>query len=144
MSEANTEPDAFVKRQQQTAERLQALTTRLVSALSKGPMPNPQIEGPGIDLYLKTTAAWWQDMLTNPAKAMAQQTDFLENSMCAYSVAVSSAAGEETPAPQDDKRFAGEDWTGNLWFNYLARQYQVTSRAIRSAVEDLDGPPDTE
>lgn len=49
MSEANTEPDAFVKGQQETAERLQAMTTRLVSALSKGPMPNPQIEGPGMD-----------------------------------------------------------------------------------------------
>lgn len=131
-------------KQFEAAEKLQALTTRLMTALSRRAAPNPAIEAPGPDLYFKTAAAWWSNVLSNPSKALEQQSGFWENSMSAYIEALNTLSSDDEAEASADKRFAGEDWANNPWFNYLMRQYQVTSGAIRSAVEDLDTLPDKE
>ncbi len=134
------------QRQRETAERLQTLASRLMVALSRHKAPNPGIEAPGPDLYLKTAAAWWSSMLANPAKAVEQQMGFMERSMQAYGEAMKtlSADDKDDGAAPRDKRFAGDDWVSNPWFNYLMRQYQVTSDAVHAAVEDLDTLPERE
>jgi polyhydroxyalkanoate synthase len=132
------------KKQRETAERLQALTTRLMFALSRRKAPNPGIEAPGPDLYFKMATAWWSNALSNPAKAMGQQSGFWENSMRAYIDALKTLWNTDEAEASKDKRFVGEDWANNPWFNYLMRQYQVTSGAIQAAVEELDTLPETE
>lgn len=131
-------------KKRETAEKLQALTVRLISALSRRKAPNPGIEVPGPDLYFKTAAAWWSNVLSNPATAMVQQSGFWENSIKAYLDALGSLSNETNAEASNDKRFAGEDWANNPWYNYLMRQYQVTSGAIKTAVEELDTLPETE
>ena len=128
----------------ETAEKLQDLTGRLMSALSRRKVPNPGIEAPGPDLYVKTAAAWWANMMSNPVKAFEQQSGFWEHSMQAYVDAMKTVSSDAEVAAPKDKRFAGEDWVNNPWFNYLMRQYQVTSGAIQAAVDDLDTLPDKE
>ncbi len=83
-------------------------------------------------------------MLSNPATAMVQQSGFWENSIKAYLDALGSLSNETNAEASNDKRFAGEDWANNPWYNYLMRQYQVTSGAIKTAVEELDTLPETE
>lgn len=131
-------------KQRETAKKLQTLTTRLITALSRRNAPNPGIEAPGPDLYFKTAAAWWSNVLSNPAKAMGQQSGFWENSMRAYVDALNTLSNKDEAEAPRDKRFAGEDWANNPWFNYLMRQYQVTSSSIHAAVEDLETLPEKE
>ena len=146
MTEETIELAELGERQRELAEKLHSLTSRLMMALARRKTPNPAIEAPGPDLYLKTAAAWWSEMVSNPAKAVGHQMGFLQNSMKAYADAMKSLAeeSENDDARPSDKRFSGEDWSGNPWFNYLMRQYQATSGAIQAAVDDLDALPDKE
>ncbi|MBY6116752.1 class I poly(R)-hydroxyalkanoic acid synthase [Mameliella alba] len=143
MSENAPSITELAQRQRETAEKLQALTARLITAVSRRKTPNPAIDAPGPDLYLKTAAAWWSNVLSNPTRAMEKQAEFWQESMKAYADALHTKQDGETDS-SSDKRFAGEDWAANPWFNYLMRQYQVTSGAIRDAVEHLDTLPDKE
>ncbi|SPF80038.1 PHA/PHB synthase family protein [Pseudoprimorskyibacter insulae] len=139
MSDTALDLTELSQKQKETAERLQNLSLRLMTALSQRPTPNPGIEAPGADLYAKTAAAWWEQALKDPTRAVGQTLGFWENSFKAWAAALSSE--EDTSR---DKRFSDETWDANPWFNYLKRQYQVTSSAMREAVADLDTLPETE
>ncbi|WP_430523018.1 PHA/PHB synthase family protein [Ponticoccus litoralis] len=129
-------------RQRETAERLQQLSLRLMSALSRRKAPNPGIEAPGPDLYAKTAAAWWEQMMQNPARAVGHTMGFWEGSIRAWTGAMNPGPDDAEAKP--DKRFTDGEWDSNPWLNYLKRQYKVTSGAMRAAVEDLDTLPDKE
>ncbi|NVO23307.1 PHA/PHB synthase family protein [Donghicola mangrovi] len=142
MSDTIPELETLTGRQRDTAERLQQLSVRLMMALSRRKSPNPGIEAPGPDLYAKTAAAWWEQMLQNPTWAVGHAVGFWESSMQAWVGALQHS--EDGPGTEKDKRFADADWQENPWLDYLKRQYKVTSAAMRSAVADLDTLPETD
>ncbi|WP_425072066.1 PHA/PHB synthase family protein [Sagittula sp. S175] len=142
MTDDTIDTGAITHKQRETAERLQQLSLRLMTALSRRKAPNPGIEAPGPDLYAKSAVAWWEQMLTNPARAVGHGVGFWENSMKAWVGAIQHSA--DGPGTSKDKRFADADWQDNPWLDYLKRQYKVTSSAMRQAVADLDTLPETD
>lgn len=133
--------DKGLMRAAEVTQRLQNLTVRMTQALAKQPTPNPGIEGPGLDLYATSAAAWWQQTLGNPAQAVEQAANFWQASVNAWKGAMhqSSDDGEVL-----DKRFADADWQENPWFDYLKRQYMVSANAMQQAVANISSLPETD
>ena len=129
-----------LRRQKETAERLEGLSARLARVLLTRKAPNPAIQGPGYDLYVKAAAALWAEAMTDPAKVMTRQTEFLNRSAEAWRQAMTGEAAE----PGKDKRFSDPAWTENPYFNYVMRQYQVSADAVTRAVEEIDTLPPAE
>ena len=123
--------------------RMEELSQRLVAALSAKAPSDAGLEGPGADLYMKAGLAYWQGMLTDPAKLMETQaaywgktlTHFME-AQKALSHGAFSAPEDDTP---DDRRFKNPMWKTHPYFNFVKQQYQITSAAMEQAVADLDG-----
>lgn len=142
MSDTTEEIRDLTVSQRESAERLLNLTQRMMAALSRRKAPNPGIEAPGPDLYAKTAAAWWEQILTNPTRAAEQAAGFWEDSFNAWLGAIQHSS--EGPGTGSDKRFADEGWDANPWFDYLRRQYKVTSGAMQQVVADLDTMDETD
>ena len=123
--------------------RMEELSQRLVAALSAKAPSDAGLEGPGADLYMKAGLAYWQGMLTDPARLMETQaaywgktlTHFME-AQKALSHGAFSAPEDDTP---DDRRFKNPMWKTHPYFNFIKQQYQITSAAMEQAVADLDG-----
>ncbi|MBW2612531.1 MAG: class I poly(R)-hydroxyalkanoic acid synthase [Deltaproteobacteria bacterium] len=49
---------------------------------------------------------------------------------------------EEKPEEKPDKRFRHEAWRANPMFNFIKESYLLTSKAIRTAVQDIQGLDD--
>jgi polyhydroxyalkanoate synthase len=133
--------DMGLMRAAEVTQRLQNLTVRMTQALAKQPAPNPGIEGPGLDLYATSAAAWWQQTLGNPAQAVEQAANFWQASVNAWKGAMHKANDDGEVL---DKRFADADWQENPWFDYLKRQYMVSANAMQQAVANISSLPETD
>ena len=128
--------------------RIEDLSQRLVAALSaKKPTP-PSLTGPGQDLFLKASAAYWAEMMNNPAKIIEQQVGWWGKALThAVEAQTLAARGKLTPPEDDtpkDRRFANPLWDTHPWFNYLKQQYMMSAQAITQAAADLPGLSDTD
>ena len=139
-----TDPNgAALQRLNENLVRIDALTKRLVAALSQRERADPGLQGPGPELYAKAMAAYWTEMASNPAKLIEKQVGYwgaaLKHAMEAQAA---MAAGTPT-APADempkDRRFANPLWTDHPWYNFLKQQYQISAKAIADTVGDLEG-----
>jgi len=123
--------------------KVEALSKRLVAALSQRSPHDPGLEGPGQELYMKAGMAYWQEMMTNPAKLMENQVQYWGKTLTHFmEVQQELAKGHLQPPADDtpgDKRFANPLWQTNPYFNYVKHQYLLSSAAIQRAVEDLEG-----
>ena len=136
-------PEGNLVRLNENLARMEELSQRLVAALSTKAPSDAGLEGPGADLYMKAGLAYWQGMLTDPAKLMETQaaywgktlTHFME-AQKALSHGAFSAPEDDTP---DDRRFKNPMWKTHPYFNFVKQQYQITSAAMEQAVADLDG-----
>ncbi|SDI35212.1 class I poly(R)-hydroxyalkanoic acid synthase [Aliiruegeria lutimaris] len=122
--------------------KIESLSQRLVAALSHQRQIDPSLQGPGQDLYMKATSAYWTEMMKNPAKVFEHQVDFWGKTLKHYIEAQQVLAAGKLQPPEDntprDRRFAGELWQSHPYFNFLKQQYLMTSDAISSAVANLD------
>lgn len=57
-------------------EKVEALSQRLVQALSHRNPPMPELNGPGQDLYARAAASYWQALMENPGKIYEQQLEY--------------------------------------------------------------------
>ena len=57
----------------QNLSKLEELTQRFVQVVNNKRHVNPALNGPGPDLVMKASAAYWQAMLDNPSELMEQQ-----------------------------------------------------------------------
>ncbi|MGL5009559.1 MAG: class I poly(R)-hydroxyalkanoic acid synthase, partial [Paracoccaceae bacterium] len=130
-----------VERLNANLARVEALSTRLVAAITKKREADAALQGPNQELYIKAAAAYFAEMMQNPAKIVEQQVSYWGKTLKHYVEAQQALAKGELRAPDDpgpkDKRFANPLWDTHPAFNYLKQQYQLNAEAITTAVSDL-------
>ena len=122
--------------------RVEELSKRLTAALTHRRQVDPALHGPAPDVYMKAAAAWFAEMVSNPAKVVEHQVNYWGKTLKHYVEAQQTLAQGEFKAPPDpgpkDRRFANPLWETHPFFNYLKQQYQLNSEAISTAVGDME------
>ena len=123
--------------------RVEALSQRLVAAMAHKRAPNPALEGPGGDLYLKAGAAMVKEWMESPAKFLETQIGFWGQSLKHYVEAQQVLAKGKLAPPEDkgpqDRRFSNPLWDTNPYFNFIKQQYLISAHAIEDAVGKIEG-----
>ncbi|SFJ50851.1 PHA/PHB synthase family protein [Jannaschia pohangensis] len=135
--------DEALSRLNANLERMEALTKRLVAALSSKRTSDQGLQGPGPELYAKAMAAYWAEMAANPAKLIEKQVGYWGQALKHAVEAQTALTSGKPVAPPDhqpaDRRFANSLWTDHPYYNFLKQQYQISANAIRDTVADLEG-----
>jgi len=132
-----------LERLNENLAKIEALSKRLVAALGQRHPHDPGLEGPGPELYLKSGMAYFNEMMTNPAKLVELQVDYWGKSLTHFMEVQQELAKGHLAPPEDDmpgdKRFANPLWRTHPYFNYVKHQYLLSADAIRKTVEELEG-----
>jgi polyhydroxyalkanoate synthase len=122
--------------------RVDALTQRLVAALSKGRHVPTALQGPSQELYSKAAGAYWTEMINNPAKLIEHQLSFWSKSVSHFVEAQALIAHGKIAAPEDktptDRRFSHDLWRTNPYFNFVKQQYMINAEAITNAIDAVE------
>jgi polyhydroxyalkanoate synthase len=122
--------------------KVEELSQRLVAVMSHRKPPNPTLNAPGQDLFVKASQSYLQEMMQNPARIFEQQVEYWGKSVKHFLEAQQALAQGKLQAPEDptpdDLRFANPLWKTHPYFNYIKQQYMLNSEAIRKAVADID------
>ena len=126
-------------RLQQNLARIEALSARLMQAVSQRKQADMAIHGPSAELYAKAFASYFTQVMQNPAKLIEQQVGYWGKTLSHYAAAQQALAkGEAPPAePNRDKRFKNPMWDSHPAFNFLKQQYLFNADAITQALSDL-------
>ncbi|MEM7722126.1 MAG: class I poly(R)-hydroxyalkanoic acid synthase [Pseudomonadota bacterium] len=123
--------------------KVEDLSKRLVAALSHRHSGDAGLQGPGQELYMKAGMAYWNEMMTNPAKLMEHQVQYWGKTLTHFLEVQQELSKGHFAAPEDDlpgdKRFSNPLWRSHPYFNTIKHQYLLGAEAIRQAVADLDG-----
>lgn len=121
--------------------RVEALSKRLIAALSSRNPANPELNSPGQDLFVKAATAYWTEAMENPAKLYENQLAYWGESvrhfMQAQHLMMTGAQPSDDEAPSD-KRFANPMWRTHPYFRYIREQYELNAQAVAHAVEAVD------
>lgn len=128
--------------------KIDALTQRMIAAMThKRQVPQP-LQGPAQDLYVKAGQAWLHDAMQNPAKIIEHQVQFWGKTLQHYVEAQQALAQGTLAAPPDrttkDRRFANPLWETHPYFNFIKQQYLMNAEAIQTAVAGIEGLDDKE
>ncbi|MCU0826104.1 MAG: class I poly(R)-hydroxyalkanoic acid synthase [Tabrizicola sp.] len=122
--------------------KVEELSKRLTAALTHRRAVDPALHGPAPDVYMKAAAAYFAEMMANPAKVVEHQINYWGKTLKHYVEAQQTLAKGEFKAPPDpgpkDRRFSNPLWETHPFFNYLKQQYQLNSDAITTAVGDME------
>ncbi|MFW5654685.1 MAG: class I poly(R)-hydroxyalkanoic acid synthase, partial [Roseicyclus sp.] len=130
--------------------RVEQLSKRLVAALSQRHVHDAGLEGPGQDLYLKAGMAYWNEVMTNPARLMEHQVEYWGKTLTHFLEMQQNLSHGHFVAPPDDpdlladKRFSNPLWSTHPYFSFVKHQYLLGSKAIEDAVAELDGLDETD
>ncbi len=121
--------------------RMEALTQRLIAALSHRHPARPELGGPGQDLFVKATTDYWAEMVKNPARIFEHQASYWTNTIKHVLEAQKVLMDKGLAAPADptpmDRRFSHPLWRTHPFFNFVKQQYMMNAEAIRQAVDDI-------
>jgi polyhydroxyalkanoate synthase len=122
--------------------KIEALSARLMTALSQKKQTDPGVQGPGQEMYMKAAAAYLAEMMQNPAKVMEQQISYWGKTMTHMVEAQKALASGELRAPVDnspkDRRFSNPLWETHPAFNFVKQQYFFNAEAIQNALQDME------
>ncbi|MEM0948704.1 MAG: class I poly(R)-hydroxyalkanoic acid synthase [Pseudomonadota bacterium] len=128
--------------------KVEELSTRLVSAVSRKKSVPTSLQGPSQDLFVQAAAAYMAEMMANPSKILEHQISYWGKSLKHYVEAQQMLAQGKLEAPEDetptDRRFSNPLWQTHPYFNFIKQQYLLNSEAIEDAVQDLEGLDDKE
>ena len=128
---------------QENLDKIEALTQRLFEALAHKRAPNPALEGPGLDLYLKTGAALVKSLADNPASLLEAQVSYWGQAMKHYVDATHALAQGTMKPPADpgpkDRRFSNPLWDSHPYFNFVKQQYLIAAKGLEEASARLEG-----
>ncbi|SOC19672.1 class I poly(R)-hydroxyalkanoic acid synthase [Rhodobacter maris] len=123
--------------------RIETLTTRLLDAVTHKRTPNPALEGPGMDLYVASSAAYVKALAEHPAKIFETQVKYWGEAMTHYLEATHAFAQGTMQPPADpgpkDRRFANPLWDSHPYFNFVKQQYLIASKAIEEGAAQIEG-----
>ena len=127
----------------QNIETLEELNQRFVSVLQNKKQINPSLNGPGQDLMVKASHAYWSNFMENPANLMEKQISYWGKTLEYFVDAQHAFTQGQFQIPKadgkPDRRFTHEMWSSNPYFNFVKEHYLRTSDLINSAISDLDG-----
>ena len=122
--------------------KVEDLSKRLTAALTHRRQVDPSLHGPAPDVYMKAAAAYFAEMVSNPARVVEHQVNYWGKTLKHYVEAQQTLAKGEFKAPPDpnpkDRRFGNPLWETHPFFNYLKQQYQMNAEAISTAVGDME------
>lgn len=122
--------------------KIEALTERLVEAMSQKRQINPALQGPGQDLAMKAMSAYVAEMMSNPAKIFEQQVGYWGKSLKHYMQAQQELAKGSLAPPKDetprDKRFANPLWETHPFFNFIKQQYFLNVETMDTSIGNLE------
>ena len=122
--------------------KVEELSKRLTAALTHRRQVDPSLHGPAPDVYMKAAAAYFAEMVSNPARVVEHQVNYWGKTLKHYVEAQQTLAKGEFKAPPDpnpkDRRFGNPLWETHPFFNYLKQQYQMNAEAISTAVGDME------
>ena len=137
-----------LERLDQNLARLDTLTKRLTSALRKQVPANAALNAPDPDVFTKAASSYWSEMMQNPSKVFAHQTEFWSQTVQHFMDAQKALASGKLAAPEDktpdDVRFSHPLWKTHPYFNFVKQQYMLNAQAIRDAVDDAQDMNDTD
>ncbi len=128
--------------------RIEALSKRLVAALSNKREGRTSLQAPGQEFFAKTAAAYWSEMMTNPTKIIEQQVGYWGKSLSHFIEAQQMMADGNLDAPADpgpsDPRSKDPLRDSHPYFNYVKQQYLMSAAAITGATDELEGLDDAD
>lgn len=143
MTTKDSADSAKLDRMTANLAKIEALSSRLMTALAARKQTDPGVQGPGQEIYLKAAAAYLAGMMQNPAKLLEQQVAYWGKTMKHYVEAQQALASGELRAPEDkgpqDRRFSNPLWDSHPAFNYLKQQYLFNAEAVQNAVGLMEG-----
>ena len=143
MTTDDDKTDAQLERMNENLAKVEALSERLVNALSKKRQIDPNLQGPGQDLFMKAATAYMNDFVHHPSKIFEHQISFWAKTVKHYIAAQEALATGKLAAPEDttppDPRFSNPLWRTHPYFNFVKQQYLLSAEAIESAVKNMEG-----
>ncbi|AWD22867.1 class I poly(R)-hydroxyalkanoic acid synthase [Fuscovulum blasticum] len=125
--------------------RMEELSKRLASALGQRRLHDAALNGPSTDVYMKAAAAYFAEMMQNPARVLEHQISYWGKTLKHYVEAQQVLAKGEFRAPEDpgpkDRRFSNPLWDSHPYFNFLKQQYLLNAEAVSTAVGDMESLP---
>jgi polyhydroxyalkanoate synthase len=122
--------------------KVESLSQRLVEVMARHQPLRSGLNGPNHDLYQRTAAAYWSEVMQNPGKMLEHQMQFWGKSVKHFVEAQHMLAQGKFEAPQDetpsDRRFANPLWQSNPYFNFIKKQYMLNAEAIRDTVDAIE------
>ena len=124
--------------------KLEELSQRFLALVQKKQAFAPALSGPGPDLMVKASHAYWEEAVKNPARLMAQQVEYWGKSLSHFatlqqSLGGTQSAAEESSATNPDPRFSNPMWQSHPYFSFVKDQYLQNAAALRSAARSMDG-----
>jgi len=128
--------------------KIEALSQRLIDAMSRRKGHNPGLDAPSPEVFAKAAQAYWSEAVHNPAKLIEQQIAYWGKSVTHYVEAQQALAKGRLQAPEDpgpsDRRFANPLWDSHPYFNFIKQQYLINADALRAAVESIEDMDEAE
>lgn len=122
--------------------RIEALSQRLIAALSNRHPARAELGGPNQELFVKAQTNYWSEMVKNPARIFEHQAAYWTGTVKHALDAQTALMAQGLAAPSDptpsDRRFANPLWQTHPYFNFIKQQYMMNAEAIRQAVDDID------
>ena len=136
-------PQQNLERLNTNLARVEELSQRLIRALTARKGANPGLNGPDSDMFLKAGAAYWTEMMRDPARMFEHQVEYWGKSVKHFLEAQQALAqgGAEEPedVTPDDPRFANPLWRTHPYFNFVKQQYKLNAEALEKAVAETEG-----
>lgn len=135
------DPEAFARNMARAFEQIGKAASAWVEPRERGEItdPGPMAYADMVSTLSQVSRYW----MTDPARAVEAQTHLFAGYLDIWSRSIRRMAGEACDAPQSrpDKRFSDEEWSRNLFFDFLKQVYVLTARWADDLVtraEDLD------
>ena len=135
----DTDENTDLNRLNANLARVDALTQRLMDAVSKKKPIRQALQGPGHDLLVKAATAYVAEMMSNPSKMLEQQVSYWGQSVRHFIEAQEALTkGQSAEGQAQDPRFRGDLWTTHPYFNFIKDQYLLNADAMEQAVQGMD------
>lgn len=129
-------------------QRVEQLSQRIAHVLTHKREVPIDLQGPSQELYLKAGAAYFNEMIHNPAKVFEQQLEYWGKSVKHFIEAQTLLAQGKLEAPvdetPDDSRFTNPLWKTHPYFNYLKQQYMIGTQTMQAALAEMEGVTEVE
>jgi polyhydroxyalkanoate synthase len=138
---SNPDPEALARNMAEIASRSQRLVSEFL-ARQAAQGGNGGVSADPLNIgtaFLEMTAR----LMADPAKLVQAQMNLWQDYMKLWQTTATRLMGQEAPTviepDKTDRRFKDQEWTENEVFNYIKQSYLLTSRWLRSTVNEVDG-----